>query len=132
MLYTAALLVDPGVISPIPLQAIEDAPSWVSTPTIVESVGTYIARNNPSRNAVNPAACAAMVTNGGGDLFNCYYVGTVIAFSLPTAGTAFTGNWYLANNPFGYSYGDTFQSYAVGPAGIMNRGEGFTGNWIYA
>lgn len=131
MLYTAALLVDPGVISPIPFQAIEDAPSWVSTPTIVESVGTYISRNYPSRNIINPAACVAVVTNGGGDLFDCYNVGETNNF-LPAAGTAFTGNWIFSENPFGHAFGDTFQDYSVGAAGTLNRGTGFPGAWIYA
>lgn len=42
MLYTTALESSPTVIDPVPSIAIEDAPSWVSTPSIGETIGDFI------------------------------------------------------------------------------------------
>jgi hypothetical protein len=76
------------------------------------------------------ALCAATLTGGGGDKFDCYVVGGPYA-TLPTAGTAFTGDWVLGNSAF-YVYFDTFNTYTVGAAGTLSGGVGFTGDWIYA
>lgn len=128
MLYTAALEADPGTISPLPLQAIEDAPSWVYTPTIVESIAEFISKNYPPVQ-FDPTLCTVVITNGGGDTFDCYDVETVTTFK--DGGTGFTGVWIQADSPFGYVYGDTFDTYPVGAAGVLNDGTGSTGAWIY-
>jgi len=64
------------------------------------------------------------LTNGGGDTFDCYDLGT---WSPPAGGTGFTGAWVQSNNPFLFPYGDSFDLYAVGFTGEMTLEDNFEG-----
>jgi len=80
----------------------------------------------------DPTACAiTTLTNGGGDLFDCYEVATLTPsyFTGKDGGTNWSGVWIFAHNQFGEQFGDTFESYPDGAAGTLGGGTGFTGNW---
>lgn len=131
MLWTIAVENNPTETPPTPIQG--PPPSWVSTPAVVvDGISNYITRTQPPTR-FNPAACAVvLLITGGGDKFDCYSLSrpNEVFMGLPDAGTNFTGLWLYGDNPFGSPYGDTFQSYTVGPAINLTDGTGFTGGWI--
>lgn len=78
----------------------------------------------------DPSPCAVVLTNGGGDTFDCYVDGAATA--LPSsAGTGFSGIWYAGDNPFNTPLGDTFDSYADGAVvdSTLTGGTGFADSW---
>lgn len=92
----------------------------------------------------NYSACNVAIVGptGGGDTFDCYTAGNITSDSTPIQNPAYQaqtlsggtgiGMWLVADGPFGFSMGDTFDSYNAEADPItqsLNAGSGI-GTWI--
>lgn len=75
----------------------------------------------------DPTDCEVTVSDGGGNTFECYDLGTYSSGNLPTAGTGIA-SVSIGNSPIRFAFGETFEDYSVttnfvdGPIGASVTG----------
>jgi hypothetical protein len=85
-----------------------------------------------------PDCDPGMAAGGGGSNFECLNAGVDFTSGIPVSGVGFAAGMQVGNSPFFFTYGDTFDSYAVGETGTLSADESFdtgegtawSGDWI--